>query len=459
MPRGRAGRPLPPGPGPPPAATPILPAYCRVAATLRPSADSDIRIEIWMPVDWNGKFLGVGGGGWAGSISFPPMSTALQERYATASTDTGHQEPNGMFALGHPEKIVDFGYRAIHETAVKSKAIIKAFYGRDARLSYFQGCSTGGRQALIEATRYPADFDAIIAGAPANPQIHLHTSAISRTMDFRKIEGLTMTPGKLALLYKAVMAACDANDGVKDGLLNDPSKCKFDPATLLCKAVDADDCLNPAQLAAVNRQYADSKTRKGEIIWTGLTFGTELTWGYFGAGGTGPPGAFSLDTVRILGYQNPDWDWRTFDLDRETAVTDEKAGFIDAHKTDLKEFKDRGGKLLLYHGWSDNAIPPGNTVNFYNRVLATMGTKQNDWMRLFLVPGMQHCGGGPGPNQLSYLGALERWRESNIAPDSLLAIHVTNNSVDMTRPICAYPQVARYKGVGSTNDAANFACQ
>jgi feruloyl esterase len=436
----------------------LLPAYCRVAATLKPSSDSDIKMEVWMPENWNGKIEVVGNGGWAGVISYAAMAQALKEGYAAASTDTGHEGGNGMFALGHPEKIVDFGYRAVHETVVKSKAIVAAYYGKGPKYSYWNGCSTGGRQALVEVTRYPEDFDGVVAGAPANPHLHLHASGVERGMEEMKLpKEAALSPAKIDTLHKAVMDQCDARDGLKDGLIGDPHKCKVDLSAIQCKSGDADNCLTAPQIELAKIVYADVKTKKGEIIWTGFEPGGETQYASLRSIPTQAGGG--IDSIRILGYQNADWDWRTFDLDRDVALADEKAGFIDAHTYDLSAFKAHGGKLLLYHGWADQLIPPGNTINFYNGVLSKMGAKQDDWMKLYMVPGMMHCQGGDGPDQFNKMGVVERWRESGVAPKEIVAAHVTGGSVDRTRPLCAYPQVAVYKGTGSTNDAASFTCK
>jgi feruloyl esterase len=454
---GRAGAAVP-GRGGPQQSTLVLPAYCRVAATLKPSPDSDIRMEVWMPADnWNGKIEVVGNGGWAGVISYAAMAQAVKEGYASASTDTGHVGGNGMFALGHPEKIVDFGYRAVHETVVKSKAIVAAYYGKGSKFSYWNGCSTGGRQALVEVTRYPEDFDGVVAGAPANPHLHLHASSVERAMEEMKVPQGALTPAKVETLHKAVLAQCDATDGLKDGLIGDPRKCRFDPSALLCKTGDSETCLTAPQIELAKIVYADVKTRKGEIIWTGFQPGGELQYAALRNIPSQPGGG--LDSIRILGYQNADWDWRMFDLDRDVALADEKAGFIDAHTYDLSAFKAHGGKLLLYHGWADQAIPPGNTINFYNGVLGKMGSRQDEWLRLYMVPGMQHCSGGEGPDQFNKMAVIERWRESGAAPKEIVASHVSGGAVDRTRPLCPYPQVAVYKGAGSTNDASSFACK
>ncbi len=436
----------------------FLPGYCRVAAVLAPSSDSHIEIEVWMPADdWNGKFQAVGNGGWAGIISYPAMASALRDGYATASTDTGHKGADATFAPGHPEKVVDFSYRAVHSMTVTAKALITAYYGRSASLSYWNGCSTGGRQGLVSAQRYPEDFDAIIAGAPANYENHLHAFDMELGTAVRKVPGSSLPAVKLALLNKSVIAACDALDGVKDGLLTDPRKCQFDPGTLLCRAGDSDTCLTPAQLEGVKKAYAPAKTENNVVVYPGYTFGSETGWNMLTGNSPDPP-AVALGTYRYVLNQDPNWDWHNFDLDRDVAEVDKKFGHLNAIDPDLHAFKARGGKLLMYHGWNDTAISPINSINYYSSVLAKMGPGQDNWLRLYMVPGMGHCRGGVGPNQFNALAALERWKESGVAPDQILAGHVTNNNLDMTRPLCPYPQVARYKGVGSTNDAANFSC-
>jgi len=450
-----AGGPAPTGRGP---AQPImLPVHCRVAATLKPSSDSDIKMELWMPPveSWNGKFEMVGNGGWAGIISFPQMAAALKEGYATASTDTGHVGGNGMFALDHPEKIVDFGWRAVHDTVTKSKALIAAFYGANPKYSYWNGCSTGGRQALLEVTKFPEDFDGVLAGAPANPHIHLHAAGVERSIELMNNPEGALSEAKVETLHKAVLAACDRLDGVKDGLIGEPQKCHFDPSALLCKGADSDSCLTAAQVKTVKIVFADVKTKTGEIVWTGFEPGGELQYASLRNVPTQPGGGW--DSIRILGHQDANYDFHKFDLDKDVELAD-KSG-IDAHTSDLTSFKKHGGKLLMYHGWADQAIAPGNTVNFYNGVLATMGKNQDDWLRLFMIPGMQHCSGGAGTDQFNKMAVLERWREDGLAPAEIVASHVTNGQVDMTRPLCPYPEVAVYKGTGSTNDAGNFSCK
>jgi feruloyl esterase len=464
-----AGPFTPPAQGPNAALAILLPAHCRVAATIKPTPDSNIEIEVWMPVaaaasagggplsGWNGKFQAVGNGGWAGTISYAAMAAALQDGYATASTDTGHKGGDSVFALGHPERVKDFAYRAVHEMTVKSKAIIWAFYDRGPRLSYWNGCSTGGKQGLIEAQRYPDDFDGIISGAPANNWTRQHAADIVKGMDSLKDKGNFLPPAKIALLHNAVLEACDAKDGVKDGILNDPRQCTFDPATLLCKTASSDSCLTPAELVAAKAGYADTKLKSGELVFPGWPMGTEATWSTLP--GVPEPLVMAQGMFKYATHQDPSWTWQTFDLEKETAASDAAVSFINAMNPDLSKFQAHGGKLLIYHGWADAVVSPGNTVNYFDSVLKKMGAGTSSFARLFMAPGMQHCNGGPGPSQMNYVGALERWREGNIAPNALLAVHVTANRVDMTRPVCAYPQVATYAGTGSTNDAANFVCK
>jgi feruloyl esterase len=435
-----------------------LPAHCRIAAVLTPTPDSHIEMEIWLPAEnWNGKFLAVGNGGWAGTISFPAMASALTEGYATASNDTGHQGGSAQFALGHPEKVIDFGYRAMHEMAMKSKAFVSAYYDRGPRLSYYNGCSTGGRQGMMEAQRYPDDFDGIIAGAPVYNQVHLNESQVSLQVDLLREVSRVVPQNKVAVFARAVIGACDMLDGVKDGIVNDPSMCTFDPATLLCRAGDAADCLTAAQVASAKTAYSAVKTKSGELVYPGHAPGFEAGWRMPTPGA--PLNPLFADMPRYIGHQDAQWDVMSFDLDTDLALALKNASFIEANDPNLARFKARGGKLLLYHGWADPGPAPANTIRYYSEVIRTLGSKQDDWMRLFLLPGVGHCGGGPGPDQADFVGALERWRESGAAPDQIRASHVTNNRVDMTRPLCPYPQVAHYKGEGSTNDAANFVCR
>ena len=477
-----AGTAAPAAPAPAAPATPpapiIAPAHCRVVAVLKPSPDSLINMELWLPpVDkWNGKFQAVGNGGWAGYIqglgappnATPAMVTALRGGYATAGNDTGHQEANGQFTLGHPEKVIDFAYRAMHEMTVLSKKVVEAHYDRAARLSYYNGCSTGGRQGLMAAQRYPKDFDGIIAGAPANDHIYLHAGDMDRMIDiFKDPEGL-LPKAKQDLLAKAVMNSCDSLDGVKDNLITNPAICKFDPAVLQCKAGDGADCLTSKQVTTAKRLYADSRTSKGKLVFPGYAYGGEAGYNVMRgvtALGPGPdiepkpaPGDLQLGTYRYLAHQDPKWDWNSFDIDSDPAMAKRKGGIIDAVETNMSKFRDNGGKLLLFHGWADPAIQPQHTVNYYDSVLDKMGPDQGSWMRLFMVPGMGHCSGGTGPNQVDWIGTLEAWREKAEAPLFIVG-KGTNDGKPLTRPICPHPQVATYSGAGDINSAGSFTCK
>jgi feruloyl esterase len=438
-----------------------LPAFCRVAATLTPTADSDIKIEVWLPASgWNGKFEAVGNGGWAGTIGYPAMAQALARGYATTSTDTGHSSPGGSFALGHPEKLTDYAYRSEHEMTVQAKAVISAFYGNVPARSYFNGCSTGGRQALTEAWRYPDDFDGIIAGAAANPKTHLDTWRIWMGLQTLRDPETTIPKAKYPAIHQAVLNACDALDGLKDGLISDPTACHFDPQVIACKEGDGASCLTPKQVQSVKTILGPAKTSTGEVIFPSYQPGTELAWGLL-IGGPDPYDT-ALDQFRYMVFDDPKWDWRTFDVDRDMAKADQKLkGLLTSiDPKSMTAFFRRGGKLLTYQGWSDQDISPLASVNFYKSVRSALGDPAvSSSMRLFMVPGMGHCGGGEGPNTFDMMVPLEQWVEKGQAPARIEASHSTNGKVDRTRPLCPYPQVARYKGTGSIDEADNFTCQ
>jgi feruloyl esterase len=452
----------PAGRGPMPPNAPSfkeLPSFCRVQATSRPSGDSEIKIEVWLPVSgWNGKFQAVGNGGWNGAISYGPLGTAVRRGYAAASTDTGHAGASASFALGHPEKLTDFAYRAVHEMTIASKAIIANFYGNSPKYSYWNGCSTGGRQGLKEAQRFPGDFDGVIAGAPANFQTHLHVWSVAVAQAVHKEPGSYIPPEKYPIIHKAALEACDALDGLKDGLIQDPTRCHFDPKVLQCAGDDSSACLTAAQVEAARAIYAPVKnSRTGEEIFPSMEPGSELRWGAL----AGPKAApVATDTFTYVVYKDPSWDWRTMNLDSDVALADKiDNGLINATDPSLQPFFAHQGKLILYHGWSDQLIAPGNTVNYYNSVVKRLGApKTADSIRLFMIPGMAHCGGGEGPNTFDMVSALEQWVEQGRAPEQIAASHRQNGTVDRTRPLCRYPQVARYKGSGSIDDAANFIC-
>jgi feruloyl esterase len=413
------------------------------------------------------------------------MAAALASGYATSSTDTGHKAEgtNVDWALGHPEKVIDYGFRAIHETAEKSKAIIRAFYDDDLQDSYFSSCSNGGRQALMEVQRYPGDYNGIIAGDPAYFPTHQNVANLWNLRALTASPASYIPASKLPTIEAAVLTSCDAVDGIKDGLIDNPTKCHFDPEKLLCKGADSDGCLTRPQVEALKKIYAGPRNSKGEHIFPGMQPGAESGPTGWRLWITGPEAGKSLQYlfgVRPMGtllYQNSSWDFRTFDFDRDVKLMDEKLGPIrNARNPALKNFKDRGGKLILYHGWSDPAIAPTSTVNYYQSVLSHMGQKDaSDFVRLYMVPGMQHCGNGPGPNvfgtaptadsdaQHSMQAAIERWVREGTAPDAIIATKfkmdgVPASGVVRTRPLCPYPQEANYKGQGSIDDASNFVC-
>lgn len=452
-----AGAFTPPAPGRGPSPFLTLPAFCRVTATLTPSPDSDIKIEVWLPAtNWNGKFEAVGNGGWAGNISYPALATALSRGYATASTDTGHATPGGSFALNHPEKLVDFGYRAVHEMTVQAKALIAAFYGNQPSRSYWNGCSTGGRQGLMSAQRYPADYDGIIAGAPANYMSHLQPWSLWVPMAVHQSEASYIPPAKYPIIHKAVLEACDALDGVRDGVLEDPTRCHFDPKTIECKGSDTTACLTPPQVEAARKIYAPmTHPRTGLKLFPALEPGSEMGW----TGLAGPqPMGIPVDTFKYMVHANPNWDWKTIDFDKDVAAVEKLfAPIIDAVNPNLSPFFNRGGKLLMYHGWNDQLIAPRNSIDYFDNVRYTLGTaKTMDAMRLYMVPGMAHCNGGDGTGTFDVLGNLERWVEQGQAPDTIQA---SRTNPTRTRPLCQWPKIAVYSGTGSTDDAANFICK
>ena len=467
-----------------------LPAFCRVVVEAMPSSDSDIKIEVWMPesrVDgtgWNGKLLGRGNGGFAGEIGYGGLGLGLLQGYAAVETDTGHSAggTDARWGLGHPEKVTDFGYRGIHKMTEIAKVAIKAYYGDAQRHSYFEGCSNGGRQALMEAQRFPEDYDGILAGAPANYWTHLLTKSLADAQATTVDPASYIPASKLPAIAQAVNAACDAQDGVSDGILNDPRQCHFDPAAMLCKEGDSEKCLTAAQVTTLKKLYTGPGDAEGREIFPGYLPGAEE-----GPGGWEPwitgtaPGkslllAFSGGFFSNILYEKADWDYKGASVNDAVKAADEKtARFLNATDANLAPFKARGGKLILYHGWNDPAISALNTVNYYNEVVSKMGGEQTqEFLRLYMVPGMQHCGGGPGPDSFGAGGAgakdaqhnvelaLEQWVEKGTAPSTIIATKYAGDGaskvVKMTRPLCVYPQVAKYKGSGDSNDAANFSC-
>ena len=437
-----------------------LPAFCRVRVISRPVSDSEIHFELWMPprAAWNGKFEGTGNGGFSSGMSYTTMAAALNHGYATAGSDTGHEGGDLTFGVGHPEKINDWAYRAVHVMTDTAKLIIRDYYSRLPQYSYFNGCSTGGHQALSQAQRFPADYDGIVAGDPGNNRVHLIAGFLWSWEAIHKDTPRPLPAAKLPMIAKAVLAACDAIDGLTDGIIDDPRRCKFDPGTLACKGEDGDNCLTAPQVESVKKVYDGAKNpRTGERIFAGWAHGTEASWApYF----IDPVEARRNEFWRLWVFNDPNWDWRTFDFDRDVVYADTKMAVVNSNDPDLKPFKTRNGKLVMYHGWADSDVPPEDGIRYYEAVEHAMGgpSETTDFFRLFMVPGMGHCGGGAGPNIFDALGALDQWVEQGKAPEKIVAAHVTKGVTDRTRPLCPYPQIAKWKGAGSIDEAANFTC-
>ncbi|HET6554686.1 MAG TPA: tannase/feruloyl esterase family alpha/beta hydrolase [Dyella sp.] len=454
LPEQSGGPPNAAGPAPPD--TSSLPAFCRVEATLRPSADSDIKMEAWLPVSgWNGKFYAAGNSGWAGSIPYRPMVAGIAAHYATAGTDTGHEGNNGSFIPGHPEKLVDYGYRADHEMTLRAKELVQAFYGGKPKHSYWVGCSLGGMEALVEADRYPQDYDGIVAGAPMNPMTMFNAAQMWPAWLSQKYPDGIIPAAKFALMHDAVVKACASPIGQRQGFIEDPSACKWDPAALLCKSGDAPDCLTAAQVDMAHRFYAGPvNPRTGEAIFPGPPFGTE---GDIGRNGMTNPVGIAIDLYRYAVYQDPDWDYRTMDYD--TAITKARTEVDPLMRagTNLNAFFDHGGKLLLHGGWAE--WRNGTELrDYYLKVLQNAGPKQAEQLRLFLISGMGHCGGGNGPNEFDKLGVLDAWVDKGKTPSRLLMSKTLQGKVVRTRPACAWPAVAKYKGNGDEDQADSYVC-
>ena len=471
---------VPTGPFTPPGVSrPLeLPTFCRIAATTAPA----INFEVWLPTEgWNGKFHTSGNGGMAGVISYTAMASALERGYAAASTDTGHVRGDtggfdASWALNRPDLIEDFGHRSMHLTAVHGKAITEAFYGNAPSYAYYVGCSKGGQQGMMEAQRYPDDFDGLVVGDPAHAWTSFYSSAhlwyALATLDN---PNSYIPPEKVAILGDAVTSACDSIDGIEDGVLDDPRKCHFDPSALVCTTgQDENTCLTTAQVQAIKDIWTGPKNAAGEVLYPGLVPGGEASPGGWSSWVTGREAYASThflaaeDFMRYMVFDDPEWDFRTWNYDRDLPIALAKTSdALDADDPDLRPLRDGGGKLLVYHGWSDADISPIGTIDYYEEVMSVVGNGQNrsealdstqEFFRLFMVPGMGHCRGGPGPDRFDALTALERWVEQDVPPEQMVAAKLEEGEVMRTRPLCPYPQVAQWDGIGSTNDAASFEC-
>ena len=509
----------------PPGSSPItgLPAFCRVTATLVPSSDSSIRIEVWLPeTNWNGRFLGTGGGGFQGVITYNELATGIRAGFAATNSDlgTGSSGCNPLFCgsagnmgnplaiqfgdpaspsaglFGHPERIKDFGYRAIHLMTVRGKEIANLFYGQRPQRAYFAGCSTGGQNALMEAQRFPNDYDGILAGAPAFNRTHLHMAGLYGWQNAHASPGRFIQTGQMTLINQAVLKQCVGQDGGArtDQFLTDPRDCRFDPKVLLCKGGNVPPaCLTAEQVTTMQRYYAGTiDPVNGQIINPGSQRGNEtddiLALGLAFQERLPEPafdGLFYWVFGPSFGYPSSPTNFANFDFHHDIAkVDDQLAAVLNATSTDLGEFRAHGGKLLMYHGWADPLIPSQSSINYFLALVGNEGQGQQgvqqasffdhgngpgnpalrqtqSYTRLFMVPGMYHCSGGPGPNTFDALTPLVKWVEAGVAPDTILAtkfVADTPPAVQMTRPLCVFPKVAKYNGHGDTNTAANFTC-
>jgi feruloyl esterase len=503
-----------------PGSAPItgLPPFCRVTATLTPSSDSSIKIEVWLPeTGWNGRFLGTGGGGFQGVITYTELASGLKAGFASTNSDlgTGSSGCNPLFCgsngnqgnalaaafgdpvapstglFGHPERIKDFGYRAIHGMTVRGKEIADAFYGHKAQKAYFAGCSTGGQNALMEAQRFPNDYDGILAGAPAFNRTHLHMAGLAGWQDTHASPGRLIQPGQLTLVNQAVLKQCVGRDGgaSTDQFLTDPRDCQFDPKVLQCKGGQIPPaCLTADQVTTMQKYYAGTiDPVNGQVINPGPARGNEtdniLALGLALQEQFPEPafdGLFYWVFGPSFGYPASAVNFANFDFHHAVdTVDDQLAAVLNANSTDLGEFREHGGKLLMYHGWADPLIPSQSSINYFNALVGNDGhdghgfqqasfgdgnpalRRTQSYARLFMAPGLYHCSGGPGPNVFDALTPLVTWVEGGPAPETIIAtkfVADTPPAVAMTRPLCVYPKVAKYNGSGSTSIAANFTC-
>lgn len=438
-----------------------LPAFCRVAATMKPSRLSDIHMELWMPISgWNGNFRGTSPNGLGGVINYNAMGVGLTDGFAIASTDTGHVGGDTAW-MQVPDKVTDFAGRAMHETTVVGKALATAYYGTAPRYSYMIECGGGSAAALHEAQKYAADYNGIVVGGHA---AHLTRQIFGQLWLWLAAHpnGAAVLPtSKLSVIHEAVLAKCDMLDGVKDGLLENPTRCAFDPKDIECRSGDGPDCLTTAQVEAAQKIYAGpANPRTNEKVWSPLFRGSELDWGFF----TDAPGPIGIATgaLRVI-LGDPAWDVRTgsVDFDRHVALADRSdIARVSASNPDLSGYVRRGGKLILSGGWNNALVPAGAVLDYYNRVEATIGRENaRRAVRLYMVPGMIECNGGPGTDTFDMLGAMRRWVERGEAPKEVIASRVERGKTVRTRPLCPYPQAATYRGSGSTDDASNFVCR
>lgn len=439
---------------------------CRVRLRLQPTSGSDIKVEVWLPETWNSKLYGIGGTGFDGGLSLggaAVLNRAAGQGYAAVVTDAGHTPAPTVQTWVHrqPEKVVDFGHRANHLAAVVAKQVIAAYYRAPAERAYFLACSNGGRDGLMEVTRYPEDYDGVVAGAPARRYTEILTLLIWYHQAVHGPGGAPGLESKLGLISDAVLRKCDELDGVKDGILENPLRCDFDPASLQCEDGDAPGCLTAAEVGALRKIYGGPRLSNGERIYSGPAVGGEIIPAEWTGWVTSPQTAvFGQEFYRWFVYDDPAWKVENFDIDRDYRAARERvAPIINAESPDISEFARRGGKLILYQGWHDPAITPAETIAYYEEMRRRLGPTANDHARLFMVPGMGHCAGGPGATQFDMQPALEKWVERGEAPDRIIAVKPGSGNPPFSRPLCPWPKTAHYNGSGSTQDADNFTCR
>jgi feruloyl esterase len=446
------------GKGIPPFST--LPAFCRVAATLTPSPSSDIRMELWMPIaGWNGNFRGTSPNGLGGVLNYNAMGVGVTDGFAIASTDTGHQGGDTAW-MRDPEKLTDFAGRAMHETTVTGKALTAAYYGTAPKYSYMIECGGGSAAALHEVQKYPADYNGVVVGGHA---AHLTRQIFGQLWLWMAAHpnGAAILPtSKLAVIHDAVMNKCDMLDGVRDGLLEDPTKCTFDPKEIACKGGGNEaSCLTTAQVEAVQKIYSGAiNPRTKEQIWSPLYSGSELDWSFFTE--SAAPIGIATSALRMI-LNDPTWDYRSVDFDSHVAAADRSdIARVSASNPDISPYLRGGGKLMLSGGWNNALVPAGAVLDYYKKVEAKIGVEETkQGVRLYMVPGMIECNGGPGTDTFDMLSAMRRWVENGQAPNEIPASRVEHGKVVRTRPLCPYPQVATYLGTGSTDEAKNFVCK
>jgi feruloyl esterase len=461
---------------------PGLPAaagFCRVQATLSAGPGSSIKVELWLPdrAAWNGKLLGAGNGGFGANLTIPAllMRGGVEKGYAAVGSDMGHfgeSDVDAKWALNAPEKIKDFGWRANHLAAGFAKTIVAAYYTPPLKAAYFHGCSDGGREALMEAQRFPEDYDAVVAGAPAIPWTRMTSAFAADHLAVFGDPASALPADKLKLLQTASLGQCDKIDGVTDGVIDDPRRCGFDPGVLQCKPGDASgQCLSTAQVKSARALYRGARGPDGKPFFHGYAPGAEAvsgTWDLWLTGANAQHGRFATEFYRYMVHSDPNWQISSFDIARDYPLAKQRmGGDLDADNADLGPFLRRGGKLILYHGWNDAAIAPGNTIDYYQRVRSAQPGLAAGSVRLFMVPGMSHCLAGPGPNVFDAVGTLDKWRQGGPAPEQMVATKYDNDLFAYlgfpatrirSRPLCAWPKVARWNGTGSTDDAASFSC-